>query len=256
DSRLRRSPPDRASVVPYGQPGKNAMRFPHLAHRSAAAHKLHSTPQQDRMNSISGKNETSSRLPGPYSLFLPGSCPNNRNRRRGHDGRQRRGFEAPIVEDEELDAGETAQDAGIAAVTTGEREFGEQLGNALIENRAVVAASLVSEGTSKPRFAHAGRPAQNQIVVRVDPFAIGELVEERAIEAAWGSVIDVLDTGRLAQSGISQSGGKPLIAAMGELAIEQEAEPVGMSERGGFVGSFELGKRLGHAGAAKLAQLV
>ena len=35
---------------------------------------------------------------------------------------------------------------------------------------------------------------------------------------------------------------------MGELAIEQEAEPVGVSERGGFVGSFELGKRLGHAG--------
>ena len=80
DSRLRRSPPDRASAVPYGQAGENAMRFPHLAHRSAAAHKLHSTPQRDRMNLISGKGETNSRLPGPFSLFLPGSCPNNRNR--------------------------------------------------------------------------------------------------------------------------------------------------------------------------------
>src|SRR5690348_2654097 len=86
-------------------------------------------------------------------------------------------FEAPIVEDEELDAGETAQDPGIAAVTAGEREFGKELRNPLIENRAVVAASLVTEGASKPRFAHAGRPAQNQIVVRVDPFAMGELVE-------------------------------------------------------------------------------
>src|SRR6266850_2123380 len=38
--------------------------------------------------------------------------------------------------------------------------------------------------------------------------------------------------------------------------VEQEAEPVSMSERGGFVGSFELGKRLGHARQAKLAQLV
>ena len=63
DSRLRRSPPDRASAVPYGQAGENALRFPHLAHRSAAAHKLHSTPQQDRMSLISGKGETSSRLP-------------------------------------------------------------------------------------------------------------------------------------------------------------------------------------------------
>jgi hypothetical protein len=36
-----------------------------------------------------------------------------------------------------------------------------------------------------------GGPAQNQIVVRVDPLAVGELLEEGAVEAAWGSVIDV-----------------------------------------------------------------
>jgi hypothetical protein len=96
-----------------------------------------------------------------------------------------------------------------------------------------------------------GRPAQNQIVVHVDPLAIDDLLEQSAVEAAWRPVIDVLDAGRLAQYGISQPGGKPLVAAMAELAIEQEAEPVGMSERGGFVGCFELGKRLGHAGHAK-----
>ena len=84
--------------------------------------------------------------------------------------------------------------------------------------------------------------------MRVDPLAIGELLEEGAVEPAWGPVIDVLDAGLLAQSGIAQPSGKPLVAAMGELAIEHEAEPVGMSERGGFVGSFELGKRLDHAG--------
>ena len=81
-------------------------------------------------------------------------------------------------------------------------------------------------------------------------------MEQSTVEAAWGSVIDVLDAGLLAQSGIAQPGGKPLVAALGELAIEQEAEPVCMSERGGLVGSLELGKRLGHAGQAKLAQLV
>src|SRR5262249_36227363 len=82
DSRLRRSPPDRASAVPYGQAGENAMRFPHLVHRSAAAHKLHSTPQQHGMILISGNGETSSRLDA-FSLFFPGSCPNNRDRRSG-----------------------------------------------------------------------------------------------------------------------------------------------------------------------------
>ena len=117
-------------------------------------------------------------------------------------------FEAPIVENEELNAGETAQDAGVAAITAGEREFGEELGNPLIENRAVISARLVTQGTSKPRFADAGRPAEDQIVMRVDPLAIGELAEQSAVEAAWGPVIDVLDAGVLAQSGIAQPGGQ------------------------------------------------
>ena len=51
-------------------------------------------------------------------------------------------FEAPIVENAELDAGETAQDAGVAAVTAGEREFGEELGNPPIKNRAVMRQAL------------------------------------------------------------------------------------------------------------------
>jgi hypothetical protein len=37
------------------------------------------------MNLISGKGETSSRLPA-FSLFLPGSCPNYRDRRTGRQG--------------------------------------------------------------------------------------------------------------------------------------------------------------------------
>ena len=62
-------------------------------------------------------------------------------------------FEAPIVENEELDASETAQDASIAAVTAGDREFGEELGNPLIEDRAVVAAGLSLTKANCPSFA-------------------------------------------------------------------------------------------------------
>src|SRR5271169_1947771 len=61
--------------------------------------------------------------------------------------------ETPIVEDEKLDAVEAAHDPGIAPVAASEREIGEQLGDALIEDRAVVAAGLVAEGTGKPTFA-------------------------------------------------------------------------------------------------------
>ena len=80
------------------------MRFPHLAHRSAAAHKLHSTPQQDRMNLISGNLETSSRLP-VFSFFLPGSCPINRDRRNdpiSHRSLIHQAGEAPQVNSQAL----------------------------------------------------------------------------------------------------------------------------------------------------------
>ena len=64
---------------------------------------------------------------------------------------------------------------------------------------------------------------------------------------------DVLDAGLLAQSGIAQPGGKPFVAAMSELAIDKQPEPVGMAECGSLTRGFEFGKGLGHAGQAQLA---
>ena len=61
-------------------------------------------------------------------------------------------LEAPVVEDEELHAAEGAQDAGIATVAAGEREIGEQLGDALVEDGAVVAAGLVAERSRQASF--------------------------------------------------------------------------------------------------------
>jgi hypothetical protein len=92
--------------------------------------------------------------------------------------------------------------------------------------------------------------------VGVDPLAAAELVEQRAIEAASGAVIDVLDDGVMAQPGIAQSGGEALVAAMGDLAIDKQAEPIGMGEGGAFAGGFEFSESLGHAGKPELGELV
>jgi hypothetical protein len=45
---------------------------------------------------------------------------------------------------------------------------------------------LMAESTGKPTLSDAGRSAQDQIVVRVDPFAGSEFMEQCAIEAARG----------------------------------------------------------------------
>ena len=70
DSRLRRSPPDRASAVPYGQAGENAMRFPRLAHRSAAAHKLHSATATTRYE-VDFREKVNPSAGYSLSLFFP-----------------------------------------------------------------------------------------------------------------------------------------------------------------------------------------
>ena len=75
-----------------------------------------------------------------------------------------------------------------------------------------------------------------------DPLAAGQLVEQGAIEAARGSVIDVLDDGVVGQSGIAQPGGRTFVAAMGDLAVDEQAEPIGVPECRAFAGSFEFAK--------------
>jgi hypothetical protein len=63
DSRLRRSPPDRASAVPYGQAGENARLFPTLPTGRRLPTSFTAQQQQQGYESDSGKSETISRPP-------------------------------------------------------------------------------------------------------------------------------------------------------------------------------------------------
>ena len=69
-------------------------------------------------------------------------------------------------------------------------------------------------------------------------------------------VIDILDDGVVAQSGIAQPGGETLVAAVGDLAIDEEGEPIGMGEGRAFAGSFKFGEGLGHAGKPEVGELI
>ena len=81
-------------------------------------------------------------------------------------------------------------------------------------------------------------------------------LKQCAVEAARGPVIDVLDDGLVTQPGVAQPGGQALVAAMGDLTIDQQAEPVGMGKGRPLAGGFEFGERLGHAGKPELVQLI
>ena len=107
---------------------------------------------------------------------------------------------APVVEDQQLGARQTLEEPCIAPITASERERIEQPGQAMVEDRAVVAAGLVTERASNPTFADSGRADDEQVLVAVDPVAGGEFLEQRLVEAARGFVVDVLDDSGLAQA--------------------------------------------------------
>jgi hypothetical protein len=79
------------------------------------------------------------------------------------------GLQAPIVENEQLDPAQGTHQARIASVTAGQCQIGEHAWDALIEDRAIVAAGLVPECAGKPTFADAGRPFDDQVLRLIDP---------------------------------------------------------------------------------------
>ena len=103
------------------------------------------------------------------------------------------GLETEVVEDKEIGAAEGSDQAGMAPVASGERHVAAEFRPAMIEDGAIFAAGFVADGAGQPALSDAGRADQDQIVVGVDPAALGEPLEQRPIEASGGAVVDVFD---------------------------------------------------------------
>ena len=93
----------------------------------------------------------------------------------------------------------------MASVASGERQILAELRPAMIEDGSIVAAGFLADGAGQPAFADAGWADQGQIVVGVDPVALGELLEQGAIETTGGAIVDVFDARLLAQLGGAQA---------------------------------------------------
>src|SRR5271155_4959290 len=130
--------------------------------------------------------------------------------------------EAPIVQDQQLDARQALEQPGMTPIAASECESIEQPWHAMIEDGAIVAAGLVAKRTGKPTFAGSGRPADQQALVPCDPIAGDELGEQRLIETALGLDVDILDDGRLAQACELQSADEFLVLALDGLAVDHE----------------------------------
>src|SRR5271168_301277 len=103
------------------------------------------------------------------------------------------GFEAEVVEDEQIGAAKGFDETRMAPIAPGERQVLAELRPAMIEDGAIVAAGLLTDGAGEPTFAHARRADQGEIVVGLDPFALRELLKQGAVQTSGGAIVDILD---------------------------------------------------------------
>src|SRR5262249_16258174 len=97
----------------------------------------------------------------------------------------------PVVQNQELGATKRLQPSAGATGAAGDAQRFEQTRDAMVEDRAVIAAGFVSEGTSNPTFAQAAGSGDQQVLVTVDPFAADQPGEDGAVDAARGAQIDI-----------------------------------------------------------------
>jgi hypothetical protein len=88
----------------------------------------------------------------------------------------------------------------MAAVTACQCQGIEQPRRALIEDRVIVSASLVTKRTSKPTLADAGWTDDDQILMSIDPVTGDEFLEQCFVEPARRFHVDILDDRRLTQA--------------------------------------------------------
>ena len=165
-------------------------------------------------------------------------------------------LKAEVVENEEIGAAEGFDQARMATVASRERHVLAELRPAVIEHGPIVAAGFMADGASQPAFADAGWADQGQIVVGVDPIALGELLEQGAIKTSGGAVVGVFDACLVAELRRAQPGRQAFVFPPGSLPVEEQSEPVGVGKILGLIGVGEIGEGLGHSMEAEGAKLV
>jgi hypothetical protein len=89
----------------------------------------------------------------------------------------------------------------------------------------------LGQGAGHPGFSDAGGAGDQDIVVRAQPLAGGELRKQRLVEPARVAIVDVLDGRLMAQPGLAPPCGEPAALAPTEFAVHEQPQALLGRER-------------------------
>src|SRR5262249_30839622 len=162
-----------------------------------------------------------------------------------------------IVQNEQIDLCQSAEETSEATVAVRELELCEETWHARVIGAVTLAAGPLSQGAGEPGLAQSAFPANEKIAFLGNPAASRELLEERFVELAVRTVVDVLDRGlAVAQARRTQPNLRAIGGAIGDLAVEQECEPFGVGQIPGGILLLELDEGVGHTIELQRSELV
>ena len=83
--------------------------------------------------------------------------------------------QAPVIEHQDVGAGEAAHQRAVGAVGAGQREFIKEPRQPPVEHAIALAAGLLGEGAGQVGLADAGRAGDEDVLVPGNPLAGGQL---------------------------------------------------------------------------------
>lgn len=100
----------------------------------------------------------------------------------------------------------------------------EQPGAAVVAHGVVGPAGGVGEGGGHEGLGHTGRPQDQGIEVLTEPFALGQLQDEAALEAAGRGQVEGFDGRRERQAGRLQTTPQAVVVPMGALLLHERGQ--------------------------------
>ena len=135
-----------------------------------------------------------------------------------------------VVEDEELDFSEPVQGFEVGAVALGLAEDFEEPGGTKVLDGEPGTRRMIAQSTGEPGFPDAGGTGDENVSGMGDPLGVGQLQEDLFIQAARMAVVDVFESGLVAEPGHFEEFAQADIFAVGFFVLGEETDEVGVGE--------------------------
>ena len=158
----------------------------------------------------------------------------------------------PVIDDQDVGSRHLGQGLGITAIVSPEGQSGQQTRQSDIEDAVALPTGLVGQRAGEEGLANAGRAANQHVLVRLDPVTGHQAGEQRPVEAAGVTEVDVFRGGGLLELGPFEASGVLARFALGSFAVEQQAKAFFETEMA-YVRLLGLCRQgTGHAGQTQL----